>query len=137
MKYSINALFKKGTIFFFLYNWSMDQGNKVVLIIYPVVCSDGRLRVVDTDRLNKLISKTSNTVGVKLNFLTLSLNFLTVFYNCSQHWTILPTLSIACWTATGAHSVTDSTTMHHRTSGNPSCLWPPLNTWSISCYNFL
>lgn len=69
----------------------MDQGHKVVLIIYPVVCSDGRLRVVD--RLNKLISKTSNTVGVELNFLTLSLNFLTAVYNCSQHWTILHTLT--------------------------------------------
>lgn len=39
-------------------------------VLYAIVCFGSRLRVEDTNRLNKLIRKASDGVGVKLDSLT-------------------------------------------------------------------
>lgn len=59
----------------------------------------------DNNTLNKLICKTSNTVGVELNSPT---EVSEMNPSCSQYWKIPHTLSISCWTATGAPSAKDS-----------------------------
>lgn len=87
-------------------------------MVITVVCSGSKLRVADTKKCKKLICKGSNVVLEQLD----SLTEVSERRILSKLRTILHTLFISCWTATGARSTKDSfhhDAPHHRKSFIP------------------
>nr|XP_029138698.1 uncharacterized protein LOC114922111 [Labrus bergylta] len=68
-------------------------------ICYPffVVCWGSRLRVVDSNRLNKMILKASDVVGMELDSLMERCQKAGCCLSCMSSWRMSPTSSTTCW----------------------------------------